>query len=158
MKRTIKFGKYAIYSNRKINEVDVELRLEEKENGQQVFTACGNAWNIRHTDIVMGGQCFEELAKYVKNPLFKEIYRLWKNYHLNDMHAGTVEQEEAIEAWKAEGNRYDYSAVCEYLKSINLYEVEHEGKPYKYGHGWLYIEIPEKDLNLIKKIIETGNI
>ena len=89
MKNTISFGKYAIYSNKKINEVTVSIELREKDN-KPVLSICGNVWNIRHTDILMGGQCLDELAKYIDCPLFKEIYRLWKNYHLNDMHAGTI--------------------------------------------------------------------
>ena len=157
MKRTISFGKYAIYSKRKINEVTIEIRLEEKD-GKEVFTVCGNVWNMHKTDIVMGGQCLKELANYIENPIFKTIYKLWKNYHLNDMHAGTEEQEKAVEDWKSIGNGYDYRKVCEYLKSIGLYEVELDGKPYKYGHAWLYRAIPENDLELIKKIIETGGI
>lgn len=158
MERKINFGKHAINSKRKINDVNIVLRLEETKDGKPVFTACGEAWNICHTDIVIGGQCLDTLAKYIHNPLFKEIFRLWKSHHLNDMNAGTEEQEKAIAEWRAEGNRYDYTKACEYLKSINLYEVEHEGKPYKYGHGWIYRAIPNEDLELIKKIIETGNI
>jgi hypothetical protein len=87
------------------------------------------------------------------------------------MNAGTPEQTEAIKKWEAEGNRYDYKAVCEYLKEIGLYEVpldkdaypdvyereaekQETDKPvYRYGHAWLYRAIPEKDLNRIKEII-----
>lgn len=68
------------------------------------------------------------------------------------MHAGTVEQEKAIKEWENKGNKYDYKSVCEYLKSINLYEVEYNGKPYKYGLAWLYQAIPEKDLKEIKEL------
>ena len=85
-----------------------------------------------------------------------EIYRFWKLYHLNGMHAGTEEQEAAIEAWKAQGNRYEYGKACEHLKSIGLYEVEYNGKPYRYGHGWLHREIPEADLARIQEIITNG--
>jgi hypothetical protein len=106
----------------------------------------------------MGGQCLDTLAEYVDNPLFKAIHMLWKNYHLNDMHAGTIEQEQAIAEWVANGNKYDYNTICEHLQSIGLYEVEVDGKPYKYGHGWLYRAIPEDDLSLIKKIIQTGEL
>lgn len=76
------------------------------------------------------------------------------------MHAGTPEQEEAIAKWKAEGNEYDYKKVCEMLKNRGLYEVpltadligtrKADGKPYKYGHGWVIFNIPEKDLAEIK--------
>ena len=153
MRKTISFGKVDYNGNgRKTNEVTVELELRNTDKGIE-FSACGNIWNHIHTDILCGGQCLDTITEFITDPTFKEIHRLWKLYHLNSMHAGTVEQEQAIEEWKAKGNRYDYTAVCEYLKSINLYEVEHEGKPYKYGHAWLYRAIPEADLNKIKEIM-----
>lgn len=36
----------------------------------------------------------------------------------------------------------------------NKIKVEHDGKPYKYGHGWLFEAIPEKDLQRIKELIK----
>lgn len=156
MKRTIEFGKVA-YDNpsRKTNMVDIEMRFEEKPSGEYRFSVCGDIWNHLHTDIKCGGQCLDTIAEYVRAPLFKKIYRLWKLYHLNDAHAGTVEQDAAIEAWKANGNKYDYTAACNYLKSIGLYEVPHPvtGEPYKYGHSLLWREIPENDLKEIRAIM-----
>ena len=78
---------------------------------------------------------------------------MWQKYHLNDMHSGTPEQEEAIRQWKEAGNKYDYTEACKYLESIGLYEVEYHGIEfngmYKYGHGWLYQPIEEDDLRRI---------
>ena len=100
------------------------------------------------------------IAKYVKNPLFRELHSLWKNYHLNGMHVGTPEQERAIDEWKTKGNKYEYNAVCEHLKSINLYEVNYSGlsvgkrynnEKYRYGSGWIIQELPE---NVKNRIIE----
>lgn len=151
MKKIFDFGKIAYYGTRKINPVTVEINLKETEEGF-CFTASGTIWNQTKTDCYCGGQCLDTIAKYVKASEFMEIYRLWKLYHLNDMHAGTREQEAAIDAWKEQGNRYDYNKVCDYLKSVGLYEVEHEGEPYKYGHKWLYWEIPSEDLEKIKAL------
>lgn len=177
MKRTIDFGKIAFYGKARINRVTVDLELREK-GGEAIFTIdpatkernytgehtpkylelsiCGDIWNKTNTDIFCGGQCLDTIAEFVKTPLFKEIYRFWKLYHLNGMHAGTPEQEAAIEAWEAQGNRYDYTKACEHLKSVGLYEVELNGKPYRYGSAWLHQDIPEADLARIKEIIETG--
>ena len=152
LKRTIEFGKVD-YNNsgRKNCMVDLEIELRETTNGPEL-AICGNIWNPRHTDIYCGGQCLDEIAKYKKaNPLFKELYQYWRNYHLNGMHAGTVEQEQALK----EANIIGYDEACEYLKSINLYEVEYNGKPYKYGHGWIYQALPEDVLERITKIITT---
>ena len=74
------------------------------------------------------------------------------------MHAGTIDQESAIAAWEAKGNRYDYTAVCDMLRGLGLYEVEVDGKPYKYGHSWLYRAIPEGDLDRINEIIASGEV
>lgn len=47
-----------------------------------------------------------------------------------------------------------YTVDCELLKRHGLYEVEVDGKPYKYGQGWLYRAIPENDLNKIRTILD----
>ena len=123
------------------------------------FSASGNIWNHLHTDIYRGGQCLDEIAKYIKSPVFRQIYDFWKKYHLNGMHAGTPEQEKAIAEWKAAGNKYDYSAACEMLKTRGLNEVplncrligtrNADGLPYRYGLGWVIEDIPEDDLQKI---------
>ena len=179
MKKTFDFGKID-YMNRGRKDCAVEVTIELQERGGEAvldrngkptgkncnkyieFSATGNIWNARHTNIYSGGQNLDEIAKHIKMPLFRKIYTLWKKYHLNGMHAGTPEQEKAIEEWEAEGNKYDYNKACEMLKSCGLYEVplnayligtrKADGKPYKYGHGWIISDIPEKDLEEIKKL------
>ena len=83
-----------------------------------------------------------------KDKLFSKIYKFWKKYHLNDLHAGTPKQEKALKKVELLGGNY-YDEACEYLKSINLYE----DNGYKYGSSWLKEEIPTKDLNEIKKLL-----
>jgi hypothetical protein len=186
MKKRIEFGKVDYCGNGRKDcpvIVDVELREKggektftiSKETKERIYTGettpkyyefsvCGTVYNRLKTDCYMGGQCLDEIARYIKTPLFKEIYTLWKKYHLNSMNAGTPEQTAAIEEWKKQGNKYDYTKVCEYLKSIGLYEVNYTGlsvgkvynnEPYKYGHGWLVREIPENDLKRIVEILEA---
>lgn len=152
--KTFDFGKIDYCGRgRKINPVTVEVTLTE-DNGKHRFSAMAMVYNQTKTDILAGGQCLDSIAKRTKNKQFMEIYRLWKLYHLNDMHAGTIEQEEAIKDWESKGNRYDYTSACEYLKSVGLYEVEHNGKPYTYGSGWLYWDIPEDDLKIIQALFD----
>lgn len=176
MKKTFNFGKIDFYGNgRRDNLVTVTVELRQR-GGEDTFTVdratgektivgktptyvelsiCGDIWNRLRTDIVCGGQCLDTIAKYrrqlTERDLFDTLLDLWKNYHLNGMHAGTPEQEQAIEEWKAEGNKYDYTAACEMLKARGLYEVNYTGvsvgrrydnEPYKYGHGWLVQELP----------------
>lgn len=136
-------------------ELEVELR---QENEKEIFSVCGGVWNHIHTDIYCGGQCLDILAEYFQdNTLFQQMYRLWKLYHLNDMHAGTVKQEQAIKYAKENGllrKNADYTLVCNYLKSVDLYEDTYNGKLYTYGGSWFYQPIPDEDLRLIKSIIE----
>lgn len=162
MKKTFSFGKIDYYgTGRKINLVEIEINLKDTESGP-VFTASGKVWNFPHTDIVAGGQCLDDLAKFPKmknNKTFKKILQMWEKHHLNDMHAGTQEQEKALKEATQKGVLKSYGAnnyeeSCNYLKSIGLYEVMHQGKPYKYGHGWIYYPIPAEDLAIIKKLFE----
>lgn len=153
--RVFKFGKIAAWGTRKIHAVEVEVCLEEK-NGRPVFTASGTVWNSKRTDCVMGGQCLDRLNNVTalrNNPLFAKIYRLWKLYHLNDTHAGTQEQEAALEELYKQNPNTGYDECCDYLKSIGKYEVMHNGKPYKYGHGFIYYPIPEEDLKEMMELI-----
>ncbi len=85
MKKIFDFGKIDYYGiGRKSNAVTVEIEYTEK-NEQKAFTASGNIWNAKHTNILTGGQCLDEIAKYITDPTFCEILRLWRLYHLNDM-------------------------------------------------------------------------
>lgn len=86
MKKTFTFEKIDYETpGIKKNLVTVEMRYKE-ENGKKRFSVCGNVWNGRNSDIVCGDQCLDTIAKYIKDPVFVEIHRLWKLYHLNDMH------------------------------------------------------------------------
>lgn len=145
MKKVISFGKIAYNENEKVNKVTIEIELEGDE--KPVLSICGNIWNSKCTDTVCCGQCLDDLLPHFKNNTkFKEIYRLWKLYHLNDMHAGTEAQEELLKKY----NIYEYGKACELLKKYNLYE----DKGYCYGSAWLYRPIPENDLKKIIEIIE----
>lgn len=155
MRKMISFGKIDFNGcGRRINEVVVEVRLDTK--GDQVeFAASGYIYNSRKTDALCFGQCLDTIAEYINTPLFQEIHRLWKSYHLNTLNPGTLEQTKAVKEWEALGNEYNYTDAVEYLKSIGLYEVERNGKLYRYGQGWIYHPIPAPDLARIRAIMES---
>lgn len=147
MKKTFNFGRINYNGTGRRYPVNVTIELSEKNGGKVVFSAHGNI------GACCGGQCLDAMYPFLfQNETFLKVYRFWKLYHLNDMHAGTEEQEKAIDEWKALGNKYDYAKVCDYLKSVGLYEVDLNGTPYKYGHSWLYREIPAEDLEAIKAL------
>lgn len=156
MRKTFHFCKGVLNPNiqrLETQEIEVFVELKPNKNGVEVFTASAKVWNRRHTDCIYSGQCLDEIAEiFMHNPVFKKIYEWWKLYHLNDMHAGTPEQERAVEEYK-KTHEYDYTEVCEYLKTIGLYEVDLNGKPYRYGHAWLAEEIPESVLKEMRKLL-----
>lgn len=89
-RRIYSFGKADIYKcGRKINEITLEINLYADRNGYPEFTACGNAWNIRHTDIVCGGQCIDTLYEKVPrlhcNTIYRTIMVLWEKYHCKNV-------------------------------------------------------------------------
>lgn len=161
MKKTFNFGKIAyINPRRKLNLVTVEMKLIYSADGLPQFTASADVWNAHKTDIVMGGQCLDdlyEISELKNNSLFHTIYGLWKRNHLNNLNAGTVEQTELVNEWVKKNGQYDYTKVCEYLNSIGKYEVNYNGKRYKYGQDWLYREISDDDLSTIKYLLTDSD-
>ena len=161
MKRILNFGKIDLNNTgRKINKVTIEIELRQN-NGIDTLSICGNVWNQKQTDTVLGGQCLDELVPFFKNnKLFNEVYRLWKNYHLNDLKPGTPEQMECIKNHKDEIDESlgFYTKELELLKKYGLDVVDLNGEQYKYGTKWLYQPIPENDLEIIKTIINEGNL
>ncbi len=116
MTKTIRFGNIDFTGNeKKDNFVTVEIEYKKNNNGQMVFSANGNIWNVRHTDILCGGQCLDTIKEYINTPLFNEVYRLWKLYHLNDMHP-ECEHQQALK-WNEKAhkqvNLYTYALTSE---------------------------------------------
>lgn len=94
MERIIELGKIDYLKiGKKINLVTLEIELRNDEKNRPVFSVCGNVWDNRKKDILIGGQCLDELFPYFKNnELFVKIYKLWKKHHLNNLHSGTEKQ------------------------------------------------------------------
>lgn len=154
--RTFTFDKIDFNgTGRRINLPTVELELKYDNKGRPCVSICGEVWNSKHTDIIMGGQCLDEMAKFnslANNSLFCKLHRLWQKWHLNDLHSGTIKQEQALEDARKAGNRLCcYEDSCKYLESIGLLVDD----SYKYGSSWLYREIPEDDLKEIKDLLEN---
>ncbi|CAM3441198.1 hypothetical protein [Helicobacter labetoulli] len=166
--KKISFGKVAFppYQKKRACKVELELGLTTMSDGSVRFSVCGSIWNHLHTDIYSGGQNDETIRALIKegelsaSPLLLEILELWDKYHLNDLKPGTPEQEEAVQqGWELGAiKRFQkesfYEQACAYLKSVGLYEVQYNGKPYRYGSAWIYSSIPPKDLKRIKEIME----
>lgn len=186
-RKTFNLGKIAFRGRSAINPVTIELELRNcggeptftVENGEKTYTGectpayfelsiCGYVWNSRNTDIICAGQCLEEINKHLGKKMsarnikiFKKLLALWRQYHLNGMHAGTPVQEAFLAGLKAMGWKYTYVDACEKLKAAKLYEVSYTGisvghrmenEPYKYGHGWIVQELPESVVQEVIKL------
>lgn len=117
-------------------EFDIEFEVRTNNDGNITTSFSGD----------YGSGCGQVLDNInPRTEAQKKLVEYWNEYHLNDMHSGTPNQEKAVNKWTDEGNTYDYTKVCEHLKAIGLYEDKDylvEGEPYKYGTGWLYKELP----------------
>lgn len=147
MKTKINLGKIDYNrTGRKINAVDLEVNLKETEQGI-VFTMSGSVWNSKKTGIIAGGQMCDEIGKHFKHDKrVQRLVQIWQKYHLNDMNAGTINQEIALEDCKS----YDYYARCKHLENNGL--LYDNG--YKYGTAWLFRQIPDEVIEEVKQICE----
>ena len=87
--------------------------------------------------------------------LVRKFRDVWKRWHLNDMKAGSPKQQEAVEKWEAQGNKYEYDAVCRMLEERGLLVDEsfiHNGNPYKYGTAWLKEELPDSVVSFLASL------
>ena len=136
MKRVIDCG-LADFGLKHNSRIFVEVEL----SNDNVLSICANVRGIG------SGQCLETIRKAVgkSNPMFNILYRWWKLYHLNDMHAGTIAQEKALENFDST----DYNDRCAYLESVCL--LYDSG--YRYGSKWLKREIPKYVIADIKSVI-----
>jgi hypothetical protein len=153
MSKTFTFPKVAYTSSRRVNLPTIEVELRDADTDKPKLSICGELWNSSHTDVVMGGQCLNDLARFDElfcNPLFRKLHRLWSMWHLNDLHPGTVKQEQALDNAEKSGVKVcSYDDQCKYLESIGL--LEDDG--YQFGSAWLYREIPADDLNEIVSLL-----
>lgn len=149
--KTIDFGKIDFYSRgRKNNKVTVELCLYTRaEKNQIVFSAIANVYNTKGTDVVYCGQCFDSIKDFFKNNiLFNKIYGWWSNYHLNDMHSLTIEQEEYLKSKDIPTNNYEH--VLQILTDAGL---EKDSDGIVYGKKFYYRPIPNDVLVEMKELI-----
>ena len=155
MNQTLQFGKVDYLNNgRKNCLIEVEIDFDGEK-----FSASGTIWNHLKTDCYTCGQNLDEIKKMIpNNKLFNKIYKIWKQYHLNDCTAGSPKQEEYLKSIIRPDNADSYTWECEQLKKVNLLNDKsfiYEGKPYQYGSSWLTTPIPEKVKKEIKSIQEV---
>ena len=149
IQKTFDFGKVDYYGRgRRINKVDVTVRLYDKGDGRVVLGIMGGFWNGRGTDYVCCGQCLDEIAEFVHDPLFRKIHGWWKNFYNNDMHLGNEKQEAYL---KSKGvSIHDYEAGLAALKAAGM---EKDSDGIEYGRKWYWHPIPDDVLSEIKALL-----
>lgn len=130
------------------NIINCEIELKDKEKDKPVFSMSGSYDSSC-------GQIFDNIKPRTKDQ--KHLIDLWRKYHLNDVNAGTIEQENILKKCKSK----DYEKQIDFLKKHHLYTVTlPDGTKYQYGTAWLYRPLPENfenDLNLLLETIEKEN-
>ena len=149
LQKTFNFGKVDYYGRgRRINKVDVTVRLRDEDDGHVVLSIDGGFWNGRGTDYVHCGQCLDTIAEFVHNPLFRKIHGWWKNFHNNGAHFGNEKQEAYL---KSKGvSIHDYGAGLAALKAAGM---EKDSDGVEYGHKWYWHPIPDDVLSEIKALL-----
>lgn len=110
----------------------VEVNLRENENGNLVFSSCGEIHGKNTAQCA--GQCLDEIIKmFPRNKKLKRIYEISKRWHLNDLHAGCEHQRD-FEKEPYENHKDDVCPICNY----------------KYGTAWKYEAIPQDVIDEIK--------
>ena len=137
MEDVINRKRVRVYSKDRVYHanIDMELRASNGDMNKPVFAASCNIYKNGYT--YCGGQCFDKLLEFIPTKKVKRIYNVWKDWHLNDLHAGCIHQRE-FEKEPYENHQGHHCDICDYT----------------YGTKWIYEPIPEKILNEINKIMK----
>lgn len=105
--------------------------------------------------IVMGEWDIVEYAPGWDADAVKAFRNIWNRWHLNDMTAGSPDQEAFLRAnpVTAVYPESHYTKACKVLEAAGLNpdpNYLYKGAPYKYGNAWLYEEVPVEVLEWLK--------
>ena len=114
--------------------IDMELRASNGDMNKPVFAAMCNIYKNGYS--YCGGQCFDKLLEFIPTKTVKSIYNVWKEWHLNDFHAGCIHQR-AFEKEPYENHQGHHCDICDHT----------------YGSKWIYEEIPAEIIEEIKNLI-----
>ena len=142
-----------------------EFTTEQGNTDRALYTVRFNedtqAFSVCASYYAGGGQCLDTLMKiYEEQNVFVPynialLTGLWEKYHLNDLHAGTPEQEDYLHSIGITGFANNYEKCCEELKKVNLYECEWKGKKSYFGGSWFHWDIPAEEIERIYEILQN---
>lgn len=150
-------------------DVDVELANDEQDHLELHIMAGLDVKSCRKlglTSTNMGGQCLDDAVQHLgrcglRCEALESMVPIWKDWHLNCMHAGTPRQDACIDEYRRRHPdwRYDFTEACGILARVGLCEDDEylvDGIPYAYGSSWLYREIPDDVLESLGRILDSG--
>lgn len=133
LSKVIELGKVDGYHRgRKDCAVDVRVEIRDYD-GFRELTISGSVWNTRHTDIIAGGQNWEEILSYFPDSIkVGSIVRVWQRWHLNGMRSG-----------------------CEHQRALGWTWTTHPSEPcpdcgYRLGTAWLREELPQEVIDTVR--------
>lgn len=127
-------------------EVTLKLKNDDKNRGL-VFSVVGNIYGKGFG--YQSVQCQDSINDILQGDITWDIiYKMWKKWHLNDLRAGTKKQRDLLSKYEC----ISYDKQKEILSDNNL--LEDDG--FVYGREWLFENIEEEDLLVIKNLL-LGN-
>jgi hypothetical protein len=164
MTKTLQLGKVAYSSTRRINAVELELNLREREDckltvdlepveGYTELSICGGIWNGSRSDYTACGQMIDEIAKLFRGSVkVRKIAAIWRRWHLNGMKAGTRKQNALVDWWRSrQPEEYVsdyYGKTCAMLEFMGWLD---DGR-YRYGTAWLVEPLPVEVIAEVKEL------
>lgn len=158
---------------RKIFRASLDVRLEPKDHavtdydtGKEidgkdalVLSVCGS---VKFDGSEYAGQCVDDIQRVLaecglRSEVVDRIVPLWKRWHLNDLTPGSYRQEQIVRQARAEGWPADYDTACAILRDHGCYADDQlivDGKPYEYGHKWLFRRLPNEVVNEVNYILD----
>jgi hypothetical protein len=84
-----------------------------------------------------------------------EFNAVWDKWHLNHMKAGTPEQHRYLDTLPDQPLVDWYDWACDELKKVDLYEVQRDGNPYRFGSAWLRHTLPQDVIDFLADLPEA---
>ena len=151
MKKIFDFGK--IEEEGKTFWLKGNVSLEYDNYQRPIFLVSIKVYDSTQSKVINYKHFKDLVDRFSDNQLYMQLYNLEKKYLGHFRHHGTPQQEQALE--QAGLAKADMSKRSRYLTKIGLYEVEYQGVKRFYNHAYFYYPIEEKDLETIKKLLET---
>lgn len=151
-------------------ELDVSVQLESMKDGWRLSMWGGlNIKSCEKLGLVpanTGGQCLDSAVEYLDRsglfcPTLNQMVPIWKEWHLNDAHAGTERQDAFLDEYRKAhpGERLEYEKAREILQENGVLEDDQylvDGKPYEYGTKWMFRQIPHEILLELCGLCDSG--